>query len=103
MADTIDPLAVAREMFRDQPSGFPFSNFEVAELLLPDGDDMGVRSDEDDVEDEQIETETGFGNVIGERGSGVRTRRVCYILINVTILQSWTTCPASATTSTKSS
>jgi translation initiation factor 3 subunit B len=70
MADTIDPSAVARDLFRDQPLGFPYSNFDVAELILPDGDDMGLRSDDDDIDSEQIETETGFGNVIGASSGG---------------------------------
>uniref|UniRef100_A0A383V8L2 Eukaryotic translation initiation factor 3 subunit B n=2 Tax=Tetradesmus obliquus TaxID=3088 RepID=A0A383V8L2_TETOB len=60
----LDPLEVARSLFRDQPAGFPYENFDLEELILPEDDDMGIRSDEDEEEEEELETETGFGSVI---------------------------------------
>jgi hypothetical protein len=36
----------------------------VEELILPDGDDMDIRSDEDESEEEELETASGFGSVI---------------------------------------
>ncbi len=61
-----DPLAVAQQLFRDQPPGFPYENFDLEELILPDGDDMGIPSDDEDVDEEEVETESGFGSVVGE-------------------------------------
>jgi translation initiation factor 3 subunit B len=60
------PADVAVQLFPDQPRGFPFDGFDLEELILPDGDDFGVRSEDDDAGEEEIETETGFGSVIGE-------------------------------------
>jgi translation initiation factor 3 subunit B len=50
-------------MFEGQPRGFPFGDFDVADVMLPDGDDMGIPSD-DEEEDVSIETESGFGNIV---------------------------------------
>lgn len=67
MADVeIDRFDVAATLFPEYPPGFPYDNFDVKELILPDGDDMGINSDDDDVDVEEIETETGFGNIIGD-------------------------------------
>eukprot|EP00877_Chromochloris_zofingiensis_P000044 jgi/Chrzof1/1003/Cz01g36140.t1 len=63
-AEELDQYVVAQQMFKDQPPGFPFEGFDLEELILPDGDDMGFRSDDDDIDEEEIETETGFGSVI---------------------------------------
>ena len=52
------------KMFEGQPRGFPFGDFDVADVMLPDGDDMGIPSD-DEEEDVAIETESGFGNMVG--------------------------------------
>jgi translation initiation factor 3 subunit B len=49
--------------FEGQPRGFPFGDFDVADVMLPDGDDMGIPSD-DEEEEEIVETETGFGNIV---------------------------------------
>lgn len=65
-AEELDQYVVAQQMFKDQPPGFPFEGFDLEELILPDGDDMGFRSDDDDIDEEEIETETGFGSVIGK-------------------------------------
>ena len=50
--------------FEGQPKGFPFGDFDIADVMLPDGDDMGIPS-EDEEEEEVIEAESGFGNIIG--------------------------------------
>lgn len=55
-------LAVRR---RDQPPGFPFEGYDLEELILPDGDDMDIRSDDEASEEEEMETVSGFGSVIG--------------------------------------
>jgi hypothetical protein len=73
-----DRNAVAAELFGAQgyPQGFPYENFDVTELILPDGDNMGINSDDDDIDIEEIETASGFGNIIGARhdrlGLGLR-------------------------------
>lgn len=77
MAEVIDPLDVARQMYEDYPPGFPFDNFDVAELILPDGDDMGIPSEDEEGDEEQLETETGFGSVIGTLGGTDRAPRAC--------------------------
>lgn len=63
-AADIDPLAIARDMFFEQPDGFPIEDFDIRDVQLPPGDDMGIKSDDDDVDEEEIETESGFGSVI---------------------------------------
>lgn len=64
VAEPIDQFEVAAKLFKDQPKGFPFEGFDIEELILPEGEDFGIRSDDDDVEEEELETETGFGSVI---------------------------------------
>ncbi|KAI8475850.1 MAG: eukaryotic initiation factor [Monoraphidium minutum] len=64
MAGDIDPMKLAAQLFRDQPAGFPFEGYDLEELILPDGDDMGLRSDEDASEEEEVEAVSGFGSVI---------------------------------------
>lgn len=56
---------------RDQPPGFPFEGYDLEELILPDGDDMGIRSDDDESEEEEVEAVSGFGSVIGGLGCGI--------------------------------
>lgn len=51
--------------FEGQPRGFPFDDFEFEDVMLPEGDDMGIASEDDEVAEEELETETGFGSVIG--------------------------------------
>jgi translation initiation factor 3 subunit B len=65
----IDPLAIAQELFPDQPPGFPvdLEDFDLRDVRLPEGEEFGIRSDEDDGDEEDVATETGFGSVIGER------------------------------------
>lgn len=64
--DAIDPLAIAREFFPDQPLGFPFEKFNLGDLKLPKDDDLGIKSDDEDADADDVEYETGFGSVVGE-------------------------------------
>jgi translation initiation factor 3 subunit B len=64
VVEPIDEFEVARQLFRDQPAGFPYEGFDIEELILPEDDDMGIGSDDDAEEEEELETETGFGSVI---------------------------------------
>ena len=49
-----------------QPQGFPFGDFDVEDVMLPEGDDMGIASDDDEQhQEEEVPTESGFGSVIG--------------------------------------
>ena len=58
--------AQIEKLFEGQPKGFPFHDFEVDDIMLPDGDDMDIPSDDDDAADEEeIQAESGFGSVIG--------------------------------------
>lgn len=68
MVHDLDPFAVARELFPDMPPGFPFERFDLEELILPSGDDMGIRSEDDEVKEEDIQTQSGFGSCLGEGG-----------------------------------
>jgi hypothetical protein len=67
----------ARE-FEGQPKGFPFGDFSLDDVMLPDGDDFGVPSDDGSDGEGEVVAETGFGSVIGAwierggRGGGVR-------------------------------
>lgn len=64
MAADIDRYALAREMFPSQPEGFPFENFDLMDVAISGDDDMGIASDSDDVDEGELETESGFGSVI---------------------------------------
>lgn len=54
--------------FEGQPKGFPFGDFDVMDVMLPEGDDMGIPSDSDEDKEgeEELQSESGFGNVLGE-------------------------------------
>lgn len=54
------------KLFEGQPKGFPFDGFDLADVMLPEDDDMGILSEDDNDDEEEIQTETGFGSVIGE-------------------------------------
>jgi translation initiation factor 3 subunit B len=45
--------------------GFPFEGFHLEDVMLPEDDDMGILSDDDEEGEEEIQTETGFGCVVG--------------------------------------
>ena len=68
------------KLFPGQPKGFPFGDFDVEDVMLPDGEagDMGIPSDESDSGEGAPAEESGFGSVIGawarrreEEGRGV--------------------------------
>ena len=67
MAETLGPLRPNEEkLFEGQPKSFPLGDFNLEDVMLPEGEDFGIASDDDSIGDEEIETETGFGSVIGE-------------------------------------
>eukprot|EP00955_Chlamydomonas_euryale_P089861 364496-Chlamydomonas_euryale.AAC.45 len=66
----IDSYAIAADLFPDQPEGFPLDGFDLAAIKLPDDDDLGIPSDDDADNEQDLQTETGFGSVLG--GSGRR-------------------------------
>ena len=47
--------------------GFPFGDFHLEDVMLPEDDDMGIPSEDDEDLEEEVTTETGFGCVVGER------------------------------------
>lgn len=77
--EPVDPMEVAAQLFPDMPPGFPYEGFETQELILPDGDDMGIRSDDDAINEDEIQTDTGFGACVGECSSGARIWTVCHL------------------------
>lgn len=69
MAETLGPLRPDEErLFQGQPKGFPLGDFHIDDVMLPEAEDFGIPSDDDSIADEEIETETGFGSVIGAPG-----------------------------------
>ena len=69
MADTLGPLRPDEEkLYEGQPKGFPLGDYKtyLEDVMLPEGEDMGIPSDDDSIGEDEIETETGFGSVIGE-------------------------------------
>ena len=59
-------MELESEMFPNQPDGFPFGEVDLNAVKLPKGEDMGIPSDDDLSDEEEINEETGFGSVIGE-------------------------------------
>ena len=69
MADTLGPLRPDEEkLYEGQPKGFPLGDYKtyLEDVMLPEGEDMGIPSDDDSIGEDEIETETGFGSVIGK-------------------------------------
>uniref|UniRef100_A0A7R9YYS4 Eukaryotic translation initiation factor 3 subunit B n=1 Tax=Chlamydomonas euryale TaxID=1486919 RepID=A0A7R9YYS4_9CHLO len=60
----IDSYAIAADLFPDQPEGFPLDGFDLAAIKLPDDDDLGIPSDDDADNEQDLQTETGFGSVL---------------------------------------
>ena len=59
-----------RQFAEGQPRGFPFDpEFRMEDVMLPENDDMDIASEDDEVAEEEIQTETGFGSVIGIIGT----------------------------------
>ena len=67
MADVLLPLRSEEEkLYVGQPKGFPLGQeFDINNVMLPEGEDLGIESEEDEIDEEEIDTETGFGAVIG--------------------------------------
>jgi hypothetical protein len=55
------------KLYEGQPRGFPLEGFEVEDVMLPEDDDMGIPSEDEGDDEEEIESESGFGSVIGAR------------------------------------
>ncbi len=64
--------AVEEKLSEGQPRGFPFGDFDYEDVMLPDGDDLGVPSDDENEDEDEVVTDTGFGNVIGAHIAGRR-------------------------------
>lgn len=63
-------------MFEGQPKGFPFGDFDLEDVMLPEDDDMGIPSDtDDDGQEEDVQAESGFANVLGALLSNPRCLR----------------------------
>ncbi|KAK9836110.1 hypothetical protein WJX81_002073 [Elliptochloris bilobata] len=52
------------KLFEGQPKGFPFEGFQLEDVMLPEDDDMGIPSEDEIDDEEELETESGFGSVI---------------------------------------
>jgi len=54
-----------KSLAEGQPRGFPFGEFDVEDVLIPDGEDLGIRSD-DEGDDDEVEAsqDSGFGNIV---------------------------------------
>ena len=60
-----DEEKVFSKMLEGQPKSFPFGKFDFNDVMLPEGDDMGIASDDEDSrEDDNLPQDTGFGNFI---------------------------------------
>ena len=56
------------KLFEGQPRGFPFEGFQLEDVMLPEDDNMGIPSEDEVDDEEELESETGFGSVIGAHG-----------------------------------
>ncbi|EFN54066.1 hypothetical protein CHLNCDRAFT_136163 [Chlorella variabilis] len=54
----------AEKMYEGQPRGFPFGDFDLADVMLPEDDDMDIPSGSDEEQEEDLQTESGFSNVL---------------------------------------
>ena len=63
------------KLFEGQPKGFPFEGFQLEDVMLPEDDVMGIPSDDDLEDEEEIESESGFGSVIGTAVVAAQPRR----------------------------
>lgn len=57
------------KLYAGQPRGFPLGDFDIADVMLPEGEDMGIPSDDEDLREEDLQFESGFGNILGAAGS----------------------------------
>ena len=56
-------------------AGFPYDAFNIEDAMLPADDDMGIPSEDDEEVEQDVQTETGFGCVIG--GGTLGRRWLC--------------------------
>lgn len=73
-----DVEAFTKKVCAGQPKGFP--DCDVNEIMVPDdAGDLGYPSDDDEVDEEEIATESGFECVIGEssRYDDRRSQHAC--------------------------
>jgi hypothetical protein len=66
----IDRYAIAAELFPTQPEGFPLPNgdFDLGEVRLPSDDDLDIPSDDGADAEDDLQSESGFGSVLGAWG-----------------------------------
>jgi hypothetical protein len=64
-------------MFEGQPRGFPLGDFDLADVMLPEEDDMGIPSGSDEEQEEEVQTDSGFQNVLSEQ-AGVCSPPCCF-------------------------
>ncbi len=76
MANVIALRPDEERRFEGQPKGFPFDGFKVEDVMLPEDDDMGIPSEDDEDDEEEIQTETGFGSVIGEPSALLKLKHI---------------------------
>lgn len=62
----IDRYQIAAELFKNMPEGFPYENYDLEDIEVPEGDDMGIPDVNDAGDEEDVETESGFGSLIGK-------------------------------------
>ena len=53
------------KLFEGQPCGVPFKGFQLEDVMLPEDNDMGVLSEDEVGDEEELETESGCDSVIG--------------------------------------
>lgn len=53
------------KLFEGQPRGFPFGDFDLDDVMIPENDDMGIPSD-DEAEEDELPEQNGLGNIIGK-------------------------------------
>ena len=53
------------KLFEGQPRGVPFKGFQLEDVMLPENNDMGVLSEDEVGDEEELETESGCDSVIG--------------------------------------
>ena len=99
-----------KQFAQGQPRGFPFDpEFRMEDVMLPEDDNMGIDSEDDEVAEEEIQTETGFGSVIGmtytpnQRIHHSRLHKYCERKSEGALdMQLWTTFPRSLLKSKRS-
>lgn len=107
---------LAADLYPSYPRGFPYENFDIKQVALPPGDNMGIPSDDEDMKEDDVEAESGFGSVIGRCAGGRAARRsttalllalainnIEILLVRPCVLQSSATSPSCHKRSMRSS